>query len=79
MNKRLATLFGFLTTFFTDRRITNIYIVLLILLCLIPAIIIAVWYGDWGLDFTLDYIGVELTPSLNREYCIIMRRSSSHT
>jgi len=43
MNKRLATLFGFLTTFFTDRRITNIYIVLLILLCLIPAIIIAVF------------------------------------
>jgi len=53
MNKRLATLFGFLTTFFTDRRITNIYIVLLILLCLIPAIVIAVWYGDWRLDFFL--------------------------
>ncbi|SVD33432.1 uncharacterized protein METZ01_LOCUS386286 [marine metagenome] len=29
--------------------------------------------------FTLDYLGVELTPSSNREYCIISPRSSSHT
>jgi len=43
MNKRLATFFGLLTTFFTNRRITNIYIVLFILSCLIPAIMIAVF------------------------------------
>jgi len=43
MNKRLATFFGFLATFFTNRRITNIYIVLLVLTCLIPAIMIAVF------------------------------------
>jgi len=55
MNKRLATLFGFLTTFFTDRRITNIYIVLLILLCLIPAIIIAVFVVLKILNYSLTH------------------------
>jgi len=43
MNKRLAKFFGFLTSFFSNQRITNIYIVLLILTCLIPAIMIAVF------------------------------------
>jgi len=40
MNKRLATFFGFLATFFTNRRITNIYIVFILSLLIMIAVFV---------------------------------------